>query len=81
MLKSILTIAALTASLLGASVSASFADCATDMKTTQDTAMKVTDSAKKDAAMKEMAMAKDMMDKKDEAGCTMHTDAAMKALK
>ncbi len=39
------------------------------------------DATKKDMAMKEMEMAKDMMAKKDEAGCMMHTGEAMKDLK
>jgi hypothetical protein len=40
----------------------------------------MTDAAKKDEAMKEMQMAKDAMDKKDNAGCKMHMANAMKMM-
>jgi hypothetical protein len=78
MMKTVLLATSVSALLLAAAPA--FADCAADMKTTQDMAMKVTDAAKKDAAMKEMAMATDAMTKKDDAACKMHTDAAMKAM-
>jgi len=63
------------------SASPVFADCASAMKSNDAMMMKVTDKAKKDAAMKEEQMAKDMMDKKDEAGCKMHADKAMEMMK
>jgi hypothetical protein len=43
--------------------------------------MKSTDVSKKEMAMKEESMAKDMMDKKDEAGCMTHADKAMEMMK
>lgn len=39
------------------------------------------DAMKKDTAMKEMAMAKEAMQKNDTNTCTTHLDAAMKAAK
>jgi len=57
-----------------------FADCASTMKSTDAMMMKSTDMAKKDSAMKEQSMAKEMMDKKDEAGCMMHANKAMKIM-
>jgi hypothetical protein len=80
MIKSILSTVAISAFFLAAAP-AFAADCATEMKTTEAMMTKTTDAAKKEMAMKEMTMAKDMMDKKDEAGCMMHTGEAMKALK
>ena len=41
-----------------------FADCASAMKSNDAMMMKSTDMAKKDSAMKEQAMAKDMMEKR-----------------
>jgi hypothetical protein len=61
--------------------SPAFADCASTMKSNDEMMMKATDMAKKDSAMKEQAMAKDMMDKKDEAGCMMHANKAMEMMK
>jgi hypothetical protein len=58
-----------------------FADCASAMKSTDEMMMKSTDMAKKDSAMREQNMAKEMMDKKDEAGCMMHADKAMEMIK
>jgi hypothetical protein len=37
----------------------------------------MTDAAKKEEAMKEIQMAKEAMDKKDDAGCKMHMENAM----
>ncbi|MBB4039671.1 hypothetical protein GGR34_001313 [Microvirga flocculans] len=51
------------------------------MKMANDSVMKMTDASKKDMAMKEMAMAKDMMMKKDEKGCMMHMEKAMGVMK
>ena len=41
---------------------------------------KITDAAKKAEMMKEMATAKDMMAKKDMAGCATHMDMAAKMM-
>ncbi len=65
--------------VLGAS--AAYADCSETMKTNESMMMKSSDMSKKDMAMKEQHMAKDMMDKKDEAGCKMHADKAMEIIK
>jgi hypothetical protein len=66
-------------SILGAS--AALADCAATMKANDAMMMKSNDMSKKDMAMKEQHMAKDMMDKKDEAGCMTHADKAMEMIK
>jgi hypothetical protein len=58
-----------------------FANCATEMKSTDAMIKKSTDTAKKDSAMKEQAMAKDMMVKGDEAGCNTHANKAMELIK
>jgi hypothetical protein len=58
-----------------------FADCASAMKSNDAMMMKSTDMAKKDSAMKEQNMAKEMMGKKDEAGCMMHANKAMEMIK
>ena len=52
-----------------------------NMKTANDSMMKMTDASKKAAVMKEMDMAKDMMGKKDEKGCSMQMDKAMGMMK
>jgi hypothetical protein len=57
------------------------ADCASAMKANEAMMMKSSDMTKKDSAMKEQNMAKEMMDKKDEAGCMMHADKAMEMMK
>jgi hypothetical protein len=41
---------------------------------------KMTDETKKAEAMKEMTMAKEMMGKKDSAGCLLHMENAMKMM-
>ena len=51
------------------------------MKTMNDSMMKMTDTTKKAAAMKEMDMAKDMMAKKDEKGCVMQMEKAQGMMK
>ena len=77
MMKSLLSTAAIAALLMG--VSPAYADCATGIKTTDEIVVKITDSAKKTAAMKHMALAREKMTAKDEAGCQTHLDEAMKA--
>lgn len=53
-------------------------DCAeASMKAANDSMMKMTDAGKKMAVMKEMDMAKDMMAKKDEKGCSAQLHKAM----
>ncbi len=47
------------------------------MKTANESMMKMTDATKKEAAMKEMNTAKEMMAKKDEKGCATHMEKAM----
>ena len=80
MIKSILPAAALAAFAFAA-VPAFAADCAAEMKTSNEMMMKMTDASKMEMAKKEMAMAKEAMDKKDEAGCMMHMDMMNKAMK
>ena len=41
---------------------------------------RMTDATKRDGAMKEMSMAREMMAKKDDAGCMMHMNGAMKMM-
>jgi hypothetical protein len=79
MMKSLLSTAALAAMLMGAAP-AFAADCATGMKATNELVIKATDSAKKTAAMKHMALANEKMTAKDEAACQMHLGDAAKAL-
>ena len=52
-----------------------------NMKTMNDSMMKMTDANKKAAVMKEMDMAKDMMAKKDDKGCSMQMEKAMGMMK
>jgi hypothetical protein len=51
------------------------------MKSNDAVMVKVTDAAKKDAVVKEEKIAKDMLDKKDEAGCKVHADKATEMMK
>jgi hypothetical protein len=51
------------------------------MKMANDSMMKMTNASKKDMAMKEMTMAKDMMMKKDDKACMMHMQKAMGMMK
>ena len=80
MIKSILPVAALVAFAFAAAP-AFAADCAEGMKTSNEMMMKMTDAAKMEMAKKEMTMAREAMDKKDEAGCMMHMDMMNKAMK
>ena len=77
MMKSLLSTAAIAALLIG--VAPAYADCASDIKTTDELVGKITDSTKKTAAMKHMVLAREKMTAKDEAGCKTHLDEAMKA--
>jgi hypothetical protein len=78
MMKSLFATAAFSALLLG--VAPAFAaDCASGIKTTDEIVVKITDSAKKTEAMKHMALAREKMAAKDEAGCMVHLDNAMKS--
>ena len=66
----------------GAPVAAPAMKCTeADMKNMSDAMMNMADPAKKAAAMKEMDMAKDMMAKKDEAGCMMQMQKTMGMMK
>jgi len=57
-------------------------DCSeAGMADANNSVMKMSDTTKKDAAMKEMGMAKEMMGKKDMAGCKMHMGKAMGMMK
>lgn len=78
MLKGIFAVAAVSALLAVAPVSAAEMDC-TDANMTKASADmdKMPAGASKTDAMKEMTMAKDMMAKKDMAGCKMHMNKAM----
>ena len=76
-----LKIIAAAAVSLGLATSAFAAtDCSQANLDKLDTSMKaLTDKTAQDSAMKEAQMAKDMMAKKDLAGCSTHMDNAMKA--
>jgi hypothetical protein len=80
-MKTILASVVLATALSFSGVSFALADCASDIQAATDAAGKATDAAKKDAAMKQVGMAKDAMAKKDDAACKTATDAAMTALK
>ena len=57
-------------------------DCSeAGMTDANNSMMKMSDPAKKEAMMKEMGMAKEMMAKKDMPGCKMHMDKAMGMMK
>ncbi len=57
-------------------------DCSdANMKSANDSMMKMTDATKKAAATKEMDTAKEMMAKKDMAGCKTHMGNAMGMMK
>ena len=58
-----------------------FADCGSAMKSNDEMMKKSTDASKKELAMKEESMAKEMMEKNDEAGCMTHADKAMEIIK
>ncbi|MEO8104381.1 MAG: hypothetical protein ABI790_17840 [Betaproteobacteria bacterium] len=52
-------------------------DCSeAGMSNANNSMMKMSDATKKEAAQKEMGMAKELMAKKDMAGCKMHMDKA-----
>jgi hypothetical protein len=58
------------------------ADCSeASMKMANDSMMKMSDATKKNAAMQEMNMAKEMMAKKDQKNCMMHMEKAMGMMK
>jgi len=87
MKKLILAIGLIALPLLGGPVAAQTTPpaaqamtCSAEMKKADDMMSRTSDTKKKEMAMKEMGMAKDMMAKKDEKGCMTHTGAAMKAL-
>ena len=51
-----------------------------DMTKMESDMAKMTDATKKDGAMKEMTMAKDMMAKNDTTACMMHMNNAAKMM-
>ena len=55
-------------------------NCKDTMAQTGTTLNAITDMARKDSVMKEMAMASEMMGKKDEAGCMVHMQNAMRIM-
>ncbi len=78
MFKGILGIVAVSALLSIAPASAAAMDCTAATMPTADSDMeKMPAGDKKTMGMKEMTMAKEMMEKKDMAGCKMHMNKAM----
>lgn len=55
-------------------------NCKDTMAQAGTTLNAITDMARKDSVMKEMAMASEMMGKKDEAGCMVHMQNAMRIM-
>lgn len=78
MFKGILGIVAVSALLSISSVSAAEMDCTeANMSKGMTDMEKMPAGEKKEMGMKEMTMAKEMMEKKDMAGCKMHMNKAM----
>ncbi len=73
MLKSAFAMGLVAATLAFAPVQAQTMSCTdADMMKMQGSMDKMTDATKKEMGMKEMAMAKESMAKKDEVGCMTH---------
>ena len=67
--------------VLAATSGASAATCTqADMTKMDADVAAMSDATKRDAAMKEMTMAREMRAKSDNAGCMMHMDGAMKMM-
>ena len=64
----------------GLAAAPAFADCQTDIKTAEAAAMKVTDAKQKAEAQNHIAEAKAELAKMNEKACSMHVDAANKAM-
>ena len=81
MFKSTFAITSLALLLALAPAQAQSTSCTqADMTKMEAEMAKMTDATKKEGAMKEMTMAKDMMAKKDDKACMMHMDNAMKMM-
>ena len=81
MMKSTIAFAAIAFAFTLAPVQAQTTMCTSAGLTKLETEnAKMTDATKKAAAMKEVTMAKEMMAKKDDKGCAMHMDNAMKMM-
>ena len=75
------SVAILASGLAQAQTPAKPMACTTEAITMMETdAGKMADAAKKDAMMKEITMAKDMMGKKDEKACMTHMENAQKMM-
>ncbi len=74
MLKTLFVVGFAAAALAGGAAQAAETMACTEanMKTVQAVVDKMKDAMQKDAATKEMTMAKDSMTKKDDKGCTDH---------
>lgn len=78
MLKAVLGIVAVSALIFISPVTAAEMDCTEANMTKANADMeKMPAGEKKTMGMKEMTMAKEMMDKKDMSGCKMHMNKAM----
>ena len=81
MFKSMLTLATAACMTLVLVTGAHAASCTqADMTKMEADMAKMTDATKKQGAMREMTMAREMMVKKDDAGCMMHMNNAMKMM-
>lgn len=81
MLRSTLIVASVACAFALVATQAGAVSCTQADMTKMETDMsKMTDAAKKEGAMREMTMARDMMAKKDDAGCMMHMNNAMKMM-
>ena len=81
MMKSTFTFASLAFLLALAPAQAQSTSCTqADLTKMEAETAKMTDATKKEGAMKELTMAKDMMAKKDDKACMMHMDNAMKMM-
>jgi hypothetical protein len=81
MFKSTLIIASAAGALALLTSQAQAMSCTQAEMTKMDTEMsKMTDTTKKEGAMKEMAMAKEMMAKKDDTACVTHMTNAQKMM-
>lgn len=81
MMKSTIAFAAIAFAFALAPVQAQTTTCTSaELTKLEAENAKMTDATKKAAAMKEVTMAKDMMAKKDDKGCVMHMENAMKMI-
>lgn len=81
MMKSTIAIAAIAFAFMLAPIQAQTTMCtSTELTKLEAENAKMTDATKKAATMKEVTMAKEMMAKKDDKGCVMHMQNAMKMM-